>query len=95
MTKKIEKKKEILRLMVEIYKKAHPDQAEDLLALETYAIDKMTNCPNKNKNIVCKSCTIHCYQKEQRQQIKKIMRFSGPRMLVLHPILTIEYFFGQ
>ena len=39
----------------------------------------------------CSQCKVHCYKKDKREQIRKVMRFSGPRMLVYHPIMAVSY----
>ena len=33
----------------------------------------------------CKDCKVHCYQKEMREKVREIMRFSGPRMMIYYP----------
>lgn len=39
----------------------------------------------------CQNCKIHCYRNEMRDKIKEVMRSSGPRMLMHHPILTVQH----
>ncbi len=29
--------------------------------------------------LFCSNCRVHCYSPDMRQQIKKVMRFSGPQ----------------
>ena len=31
----------------------------------------------------------HCYAPAQRQAIKDVMRYAGPRMLLSHPVMTV------
>ena len=33
--------------------------------------------------------SVHCYQPQMREQIRQVMRFSGPRMLLYHPVLAV------
>ena len=40
----------------------------------------------------CNSCPVHCYHPQQREKIRRIMRWSGPRMLWWHPWLTLLHF---
>ena len=56
-----------------------------------YAMDKINKCPMMKTKTFCSQCKIHCYQKEKQQQIKKVMRYSGPRMIFYHPILAIKH----
>jgi hypothetical protein len=34
---------------------------------------------------------VHCYQREIRAQVREVMRYAGPRMLLRHPILAITH----
>lgn len=37
----------------------------------------------------CSQCRAHCYAPAQRQAIKDVMRYAGPRMLLSHPVMTV------
>jgi hypothetical protein len=39
----------------------------------------------------CEACPIHCYAKAEREQMREVMRYSGPRMLLRHPVLAIRH----
>ncbi|MFM5530835.1 nitrous oxide-stimulated promoter family protein [Aeromonas veronii] len=39
----------------------------------------------------CANCNIHCYAPAMRKQIQQVMKWSGPRMLLLHPWLTLRH----
>ncbi|UCF50401.1 MAG: nitrous oxide-stimulated promoter family protein [Thermoplasmatales archaeon] len=64
---------------------------EECQILLNYAINRLKKCPFKEKKPSCARCTIHCYKEPERLSIKKIMRFSGPRMLFYHPILALYH----
>jgi hypothetical protein len=32
---------------------------------------------------------VHCYRAQQRERIRRVMRYSGPRMLLAHPLLAL------
>ena len=40
---------------------------------------------------VCANCTVHCYKPEMREKIREVMRYSGPRMLFIHPLVVIRH----
>ena len=40
----------------------------------------------------CSNCKVHCYRPDMRERIRAVMRFSGPRMLLYHPITGIRHF---
>jgi hypothetical protein len=56
-----------------------------------YAFDKLSNCPFGIEKPTCLNCKIHCFHKEQREKIKEIMRFSGPKMIFHHPYLAVMH----
>ena len=47
-----------------------------------YARLRSEKCPFMEKKTFCSNCKVHCYKPE-------VMRFSGPRMLLYHPILAV------
>ncbi|WP_334076822.1 nitrous oxide-stimulated promoter family protein [Paenibacillus sanfengchensis] len=63
-------------------------ECEDLL---TYALKRLTYCRFGENKTTCAACPVHCYAPEPREDIKKVMRFAGPRMLWTHPVLTVRH----
>ncbi len=57
--------------------------------LYDYACRRIDRCPHGIAKPVCASCVTHCYSKEERDRIRSVMRFSGPRMLTRHPVLAL------
>ena len=64
-------------------------ECDELLNYASYRVEK---CPHKEEKPSCAKCEIHCYSEKMREQIKIVMRYSGPRMLILHPILSIYHY---
>ena len=56
-----------------------------------YAEHRIDVCPHMESKTFCSNCSVHCYQKEQREQIRRVMRFSGPRMLLHRPLMVIQH----
>ena len=50
---------------------------------------RLTRCPHGEGKPTCANCPIHCYTPALRERVRAIMRFSGPRMLLFHPILAL------
>lgn len=48
-------------------------------------------CPFMEEKTFCSNCKVHCYKPEMREKIREVMRFSGPRMLLVHPAATIRH----
>ena len=88
-----EREKLTVRFMIDIYCHAHhagyPGTCEECLRLFAYASRKIDMCPHHQAKPVCSVCAIHCYGREQRDLIRTVMRFSGPRMLLRHPVLAL------
>lgn len=59
--------------------------------LENYARMRSDQCPFMETKTFCSNCKVHCYKPKMRERIRKIMRFSGPRMLFVHPVEAIRH----
>ncbi|MCD6286854.1 MAG: nitrous oxide-stimulated promoter family protein [Anaerolineae bacterium] len=59
---------------------------QDLL---DYTLFRLSKCPFQAGKPTCAHCPIHCYTPARRQQIRIVMRYAGPRMLLHHPVLAI------
>ena len=59
--------------------------------LYDYARQRLANCPFGPQKPTCVNCRIHCYGKRQREAVREVMRFAGPRMLLRHPWLTLAH----
>lgn len=62
---------------------------EDCQRLTEYAVARSERCPFMENKTFCSNCRVHCYKPEMREKIRKVMRFSGPRMLLYHPVMAI------
>lgn len=93
-----DKEKKTISLMIHLYcRKNHQSDKQlcsECLQLEEYAHNRLEKCPFKEEKPACKNCPIHCYGKVQREKIKAVMRFSGPRMFLYHPVETIRHYFS-
>jgi hypothetical protein len=82
-----------IQYMIEIYcQKQHGervDLCDECADLQDYALSRLERCPFQENKSTCANCKVHCYRPEMRERIRKVMRFSGPRMMLHHPILTI------
>ncbi len=60
-------------------------------ALSEYASKRIERCPFMATKTFCSQCRVHCYAAKERQAIKDVMRYAGPRMLLHHPVMTVEH----
>jgi len=76
--KKRQKEQYVVEEMIRLYcRKKHPKEK------------RSQKCPFMEEKTFCANCKVHCYKPEMREQIRQVMRFSGPRMLLYHPVLAI------
>ena len=61
------------------------DECGDLLA---YARLRLDQCPFGADKPTCQQCPVHCYQPGKREQMRQVMRYAGPRMILRHPLLA-------
>lgn len=59
--------------------------------LKRYVSLRLDRCRFGEEKPTCAKCPVHCYQRDRREQIKAVMRFSGPRMLWEHPWLSLHH----
>ena len=85
---KIEKEKQISELMIKLYCNKNHNTKK---TLKDYTFKRIDYCPNRQTKTFCSSCETHCYKRDMAEQIRKVMRFSGPRMLLYHPIMAIKH----
>ena len=64
---------------------------ESCAELMRYAEARVERCPHMEEKTFCAMCKTHCYAPTYRERIKEVMRYSGPRMLWIHPIMTIRH----
>ena len=62
---------------------------ENILRKLQSTLARIHKCPFMETKTFCSACKVHCYKPEMREKIRAVMRFSGPRMLLYHPILAI------
>lgn len=91
---KREREKEMVSLMISVYcRKKHGERSlcPDCKALEAYAHERSDKCHFMETKTFCSNCEVHCYKKDMREKIRIVMRFSGPRMILYHPIMALSH----
>ena len=80
-----------VRAMIGLWCRANhgQDLCGECEALWHYAQARVGNCPFLDDKPTCASCPVHCYKPAMRDQIRRVMRWSGPRMLWCHPLLSL------
>ncbi|MCD6396752.1 MAG: nitrous oxide-stimulated promoter family protein [Spirochaetaceae bacterium] len=91
--------KKTIHTMISMYCRANHSKiagknnglCKDCFEVEKYSLSKLKLCPYGSKKPNCPKCPIHCYSKNMRERISIIMRYTGPRMIFKHPILSIYH----
>lgn len=93
--RKRQREKETVSQMIAIYcKKKHGTKkglCPDCEALDAYARLRSDKCPFMETKTFCSNCKVHCYKPEMREKIREVMRFSGPRMIFVHPVMAVRH----
>ncbi|WP_458777608.1 nitrous oxide-stimulated promoter family protein [Desulforhopalus sp. 52FAK] len=93
-SKRLVREKKTIQALLSLYCRHHHPSKSDQLCTECktvfdYAIKRLSACPLQNNKPTCANCIIHCYSKDMQNKIRRIMRYSGPRLIFKHPILAI------
>jgi hypothetical protein len=67
----------------------------DCAALLSYATRRLERCVFGDAKPTCANCVVHCYRAEMREQIRAVMRWAGPRMMLRHPIMAIAHLIDE
>ncbi len=96
---RLQRERHTIQVMIELYCRGHHDPAEGLCPecrdLHRYAMQRIDKCPFRAAKPTCAKCPIHCYKAEMREQVRRVMRYSGPRMLLHHPVLSLRHYLDQ
>ena len=88
---KRENEKRILKVMIDIYQRKHPQESKMCEDLYKYACLRIDKCPFMETKTFCSNCKVHCYRPDMQQKIREVMAYSGPRMLFYHPVMAIKH----
>jgi len=98
MHKRIRREKRIVEKMIHLYcaENHHTTSlCDSCFELQEYAFKRLLNCPFEEDKPVCSKCRIHCYRTKEKEKIKIVMRYAGPKMILKSPIDTILYFYTK
>ncbi len=93
---KRDRERTVVSQMIEVY--CHGNHGtprgqlcDECADLTKYADLRISRCPFMATKTFCSQCKVHCYAPAQRQAIKEVMRYAGPRMLLRHPVMTVRH----
>ncbi len=94
---KLQQEFQTITAMVKIYCKAHCDakgkidECEQCSSLLKYAETRLDRCPYGQQKPTCNKCPVHCYKPELKAKVREVMKYAGPRMLLVHPVIAIRH----
>lgn len=86
----------VIAEMIALYCKGnHHEKAlcKDCEELLEYSKKRLKHCPFMETKTFCSNCKVHCYSPEMSQRIREVMRYSGWRMLFVHPHMAISHLY--
>lgn len=92
---RIRREKRTVEAMIHMYCRArHGTRAglcEGCATLRDYAHARLDGCRFAEGKTTCAKCAVHCYRPEMRERIRVVMRWSGPRMMLRHPVMAVRH----
>jgi hypothetical protein len=85
----------IVQSMIQMYCSANHQTKVSLCleceSLSKYAEKRLLSCMYGEIKPVCKHCPVHCYSPVMREQMRKVMRWAGPRMIIRNPVFAVMH----
>jgi hypothetical protein len=98
-SRRLAREQKTLVAMMRIFCRGHHGTRGTLCAacqeLQAYALGRLDRCPHGADKPNCVDCSIHCYKPAMREQVREVMRYAGPRMLLRHPILAFFHLWDR
>lgn len=96
MHPRMKRERKTIEEMISFFCRNHHGEAEaslccDCRQLLEYALLRLKHCPFQEEKTSCGKCPRHCYKPDMRERVRHVMRFSGPRMILVHPFLAISH----
>ena len=91
----IENEKNVIALMIRMYCRKNHETDElcnECGELTQFAFQKIDSCRLGLEKPKCNNCKVHCFGVKNREAIRTIMRYAGPRMTYRHPIIALKHF---
>jgi hypothetical protein len=96
MAVKLAREEKTISAMIRLFCRGHHKPKGRGLCLDctellAYAKARLDKCPFGEDKGPCAKCSIHCYNSDKRKRIIEVMKYSGHRMLLRHPILAMQH----
>ena len=91
---RIVEEKRTVEAMIRLYcrrKEGHAGLCSSCAELLDYARQRLDSCRFGERKPTCRQCPIHCYRRDMKQRMTEVMRWAGPRMLFVHPLMALRH----
>ncbi|MGY5858021.1 MAG: nitrous oxide-stimulated promoter family protein [Candidatus Thorarchaeota archaeon] len=93
---KIQNEKETVEKFIRLHcEKKHETTSKALCSdcqnLLEYSRQRLEQCQYQEDKPTCRKCPVHCYRPTMREEIRRVMRFSGPRYAIRAPMDWIRH----
>ena len=78
---------------IEQEKRIEDTMPDEYLHLADFACRRLDHCTYGEQKTACKDCPTHCYAPKEREAIREVMRWAGPRMIWYAPKDAFIHFF--
>ncbi|WP_438431436.1 nitrous oxide-stimulated promoter family protein [Gorillibacterium sp. sgz500922] len=89
----------VVQTMISVYCRGQRHGAAslcpDCAAMAEYACERLGRCRFGEAKPFCRECPVHCYKPAMRTKVRAVMRYSGPRMLLHHPVIAVRHLASQ
>ena len=95
---RIEEEKKVVEQMIRLYchkKEGNGELCQNCHELLDYAHSRLDRCRYGEEKPTCKKCPIHCYRPDMKERVRAVMRWSGPRMMLYHPVAAIKHIYRE
>ncbi len=92
--RRVARERRTIAAMIAVYCRHHhraDGLCEGCAALDAYARQRLDRCVYGSAKPTCAKCPVHCYRREMREAVSRVMRWAGPRMLMRHPVLALAH----
>lgn len=101
LSRRLRRERRTVEAMIRMYCRPHHGAAREgrpgvrlcpnCAALLDYADRRVADCPFGTDKPTCARCAVHCFRTSEREEIRAVMRYAGPRMTMRHPYLAMRH----
>jgi len=88
---------ETVTAMIKLFCRKHHSATLCLECLDllNYTTERLLKCPFYKNKEPCSQCSVHCFKEPFKKSIKEVMRYSGPRMIIYHPVKAFKHLLSK